>query len=153
MAQFKFELQDVLRQRKNVEQIAQRDVALAVQAMVGLENQLKRLDESVRGVTDDVRANHLVGELDVSFITAHRRYLRGMERAALDLARQIAEAKAKVDKAQALLIEAAKQRKTMEKLRDREEERWRQTQATRENAAVDEAGMQIAFNNIVQDRT
>ncbi|MBC7784115.1 MAG: flagellar export protein FliJ [Burkholderiales bacterium] len=152
MAQFKFDLEGVLRQRNNAEHIAQREVALAMQTFTQLQDQLRRLDQSVRGVTDDVRANHLIGPLDVSFMVAHRRYLRGMERAVIDLARQIADAKSKVDKAHAGLVEAARQRKTIEKLRDRELDRWKTGQALRESADNDEAGMQIAFGNIVEHR-
>ena len=73
-----------------------------------------------------------------------------MERAALDLARQIADAQAQVQKAQAALVESAKQRKTLEKLRDRHLERWTAQQAKRENETLDEAGMQIAYQNLAE---
>ena len=153
MSQFKFPLEGVLQQRKTIEQAAQRDVALAQRSLVELQTQLARLDESVKGVSEDVRQNHLVGRIDVSFITAHRRFLLSMERAALDLARGIAEQQAKVAKTQHALLEAAKGRKGIEKLRERQFERWSAEQAKRENALLDEAGTQIAFNNIVADRS
>ncbi len=148
MARFNFELDGVLRQRKNVEHLAQKALAEAVRAMSELTDKLRRLDESVKQVSEDVRAHHLLGEIDVNFIAAHRRYLLGMERAAMDLARQIAEAQGKVQRAQSQLIESAKERKTMEKLRDKQFERWMSEQTKRENADLDEAGMQIAFGNL-----
>jgi flagellar export protein FliJ len=151
MAQFKFELEGVLKQRKTIEQTAQRDVALAQRALVDLQTQLTKLDESVKAVSEDVRKNHLVGTIDVSFITAHRRFLLSMERAALDLARQIAEAQTRVGKAQHVLLEAAKGRKGIEKLRERQLERWQLDQAKKENENLDEAGTQIAFNNITDE--
>ncbi len=150
MARFNFELEGVLRQRTNVEHIAQRDYATATQAMVQLQDQLRRLDEGVRAVADDMRAHHLTGVLDVTVIASHRRYVVAMERTAMDLARQIAEAQGKVQKAQQKLVEAARQRKTIEKLKDKQFERWIADQYKRENADLDEAGMQIAFENIVQ---
>jgi flagellar FliJ protein len=152
MAQFKFQLEGVLVQRKNIEQIAQREVALATKAMTDLQDKLKRLDENVKQVSDDVRQNHLTGTLDVGFITAHRRYVINMERLAVDLARQIAEAQAKVKKAHETMIEAARQRKTIEKLREKQFERWRLEEDRRENTLLDEAGMQIAYGNLVQER-
>ncbi len=148
MARFNFELDGVLRQRKNVEHLAQKNLAEAMKTMVELQDKLRRLDESVKQVSEDVRQNHLVGEIEVSFIAAHRRYLVGMERAALDLARQIAEAQAKVQRAQQRLVETSKERKTIEKLRDRQFERWMSEQTKRENDNLDEAGMQIAFGNL-----
>ncbi len=148
MARFNFELDGVLRQRKNAEQIAQQRVAVAMKTMQLLQDHLRRLDEGVKAVSEDVRANHLVGEIDVSFIAAHRRYLLGMERTAMELARQIADAQSKVRIAQEQLVESAKQRKTMEKLRDKQFERFMAEQSKKENANLDEAGMQIAFENI-----
>jgi flagellar protein FliJ len=151
MARFEFGLEGVLQQRKNAEHVAQRECATAQHALVALQDKLRRLDEGVRQVSDDVRANHLTGPIDVSFITAHRRYLLSMERAAIDLARQIADAQAQVQKAQAALVESAKQRKTIEKLRDKQFERWMAGQLKRENGTLDEAGMQIAFENLSEN--
>jgi flagellar protein FliJ len=148
MAQFTFDLDGVLRQRKNVEQLAQRQAAVAQQALQDLKDQLRKLDDDVKQVTADVRQNHLTGTINVPFITAHRRYILNMERAALDLAQKIAEAQLKVDAATAALLEAAKARKGIEKLRERNLERWTAAQAKKENENLDEAGMQIAFNNL-----
>jgi flagellar export protein FliJ len=152
MAQFNFPLEGVLQHRKMLEHTAQRDAAVAQRALVELQAQLTRLDESVKGVSEDVRQNHLVGRIDVSFITAHRRFLLSMERAALDLARQIAEAQSKVSRAQAALLDAARNRKGIEKLRERHLERWSAGETKRENERLDEAGTQIAFRNIVAQR-
>ena len=151
MAQFTFDLDGVLRQRKNVEQLAQRQAAVAQQALQDLKDQLRRLDDDVQKVTADVRQNHLTGTINVSFITAHRRYILNMERAALELAQKIGEAQLKVDAATAALLEAAKARKGIEKLRERNFERWSAAQAKKENENLDEAGMQIAFNNLSDD--
>jgi flagellar protein FliJ len=148
MARFQFELDGVLRQRKNAEHIAQQKVAEAMKGLIELQEQLKRLDEGVKAVTEDVRNNHLTGEIDVGFITQHRRYILSMERNALELARHIADAQSKVRQAQQQLVESAKQRKIMEKLRDKQFERFMADQMKKENETLDEAGMQIAFENI-----
>lgn len=150
MARFHFELEGVLRQRTNVEQIAQREYATAAQALVTLQEQLRRLDEGVKSVADDMRSHHLTGVLDVNMIASHRRYVVAMERNALELAKQIADAQSGVQKAHTKLVDAARQRKTIEKLKDKQFERWIADQYKRENADLDEAGMQIAFENIVE---
>jgi flagellar export protein FliJ len=49
-----------------------------------------------------------------------------------------------LDDARRALAEAAKQRKIIEKLRERQFERWREDQARRETAWLDEAGTQLA---------
>jgi flagellar FliJ protein len=48
----------------------------------------------------------------------------------------------KVDEAQRLLAEAAKERKILEKLKERHLERWRADQSRRELADADEVGAQ-----------
>lgn len=148
MTRFQFELDGVLRQRKNTEHIAQKRLAEAVQTLTLLQDQLKRLDEGVQAVNQQMREKHLTGSIDVSLIAQHRRYILGMERQALELARKIAEAQTKVRQAQQNLVEAAKQRKSIEKLRDRQFEQFVERQFKKENEQLDEAGTQIAYQNL-----
>jgi flagellar protein FliJ len=151
MARFDFNLQGVLKQREHVEQLAQREVAQAQQMMSQLQDRLRRLDEGVRAVADDMRSNYLHGVLDVTIMASHRRYVVAMERSAMELARLIADAQAKVEQAQRQLLNAARERKTIEKLKDKQFERWITDQYKREAADLDEAGTQIAFQNLTED--
>src|SRR6478672_11232947 len=97
MAQFKFKLAAVLRHREAIEKEKQRDYALALARQKELEDQLKALDQQMQATNDDVRQNHLVGRLDVSFITAHRRFLLGMRRKAMEVVSAIAAAQRQAD--------------------------------------------------------
>src|SRR3954465_9469342 len=126
MAQFKFKLAAVLRHREAIEKEKQRDYALALARQKELEDQLKALDQQMQTTNDDIRQNHLVGRLDVSFITAHRRFLMGMQRKAIEVVTAIAAAQKQAEVARAALGEAAKQRKILEKLRDTQHGRWRE---------------------------
>jgi len=47
--------------------------------------------------------------------------------------------------------EAAKQRKVIEKLREKQFARWREELAKREQAEMDEIGMQLAYQNLLED--
>src|SRR3954453_18473954 len=145
MAQFKFKLAAVLRHRESVEKERQRDYALALARQKEVEDQLKALDQSMRETNDDVRQNHLVGRLDVSFITAHRRFLLGMRRKAMDLAAALARAQKETEAARVVMAEAAKQRMVLDKLREKQEGRWRDETARKEMMALDEVAMQMAF--------
>ncbi|HEX8324943.1 MAG TPA: flagellar export protein FliJ [Tepidisphaeraceae bacterium] len=149
MARFHFNLETVLTQRARAEQAAQRQVALARQALVPLQDALMNLDRSRRDADEQLRTR-LVGPIDVSFIGGHRRFVVSLEKQALDLARKIAEAQVLVDKAQAVLLAAARDKKAIETLKERYLERWQEEQAKKENADLDEAGMQIAFTNLTQ---
>ena len=145
MAQFKFKLAAVLRHRAGIEKEKQRDYALALARQQELEDQLKVLDQQMQSTNDDVRQNHLVGRLDVSFITAHRRFLLGMRRKAMDLAAALARAQKETEAARVVMAEAAKQRMVLEKLREKQQDRWRDETARKEMMALDEVAMQIAF--------
>jgi flagellar FliJ protein len=149
MAQFKFKLAAVLRHREAIEKEKQRDYALALARQKELEDQLKALDQQMQATNEDVRQNHLVGRLDVSFITAHRRFLLGMRRKAMDLAAALARAQKETEAARVVMAEAAKQRMVLEKLREKQQERWRDEVARKEMMALDEVAMQIAFAQFV----
>jgi flagellar export protein FliJ len=56
-----------------------------------------------------------------------------------------------VDAAQAALAEAAKQRKIIEKLKEKSFERWRAEQARKEMMEADEIAMQMSYRNAVEE--
>src|SRR5688572_30254101 len=152
MPKFVFRLQAVLRHRKAVEQEKLRDLAMAAARLREAENELKELDQSMRETNEDVRRNRLTGRLDVAFIAAHRRYLLGMQRKAMEVAGKIAAAQKAVEAARAALAEAAKQRMVLEKLREKQEARWREETERKELAQLDEVGMQMSVQEMMLAR-
>jgi flagellar FliJ protein len=60
----------------------------------------------------------------------------------------MAQQKQKVEEARIELAEAAKQRKVIEKLREKHFERWRAALKHRELTEQDEIGMQLSYWNI-----
>jgi flagellar FliJ protein len=151
MARFVFKLAGVLRQRLHVERQRQRDVAERQAHLTSLQQQLKQLNERVQATNDDVRNNHLTGTLDMAYLAAHRRFLAAMQRGAVEIVQRMAVAQRHVDEALAALAEAAKQRKIIEKLREKQFERWRAEQDRKEVAELDEVAMQISYHNMAQD--
>jgi flagellar FliJ protein len=150
MARFVFRLESVLRQRKRAEQEAQRELAHRQATLVSFQNDLQALDEALRAASDDMRNNHLTGALDLNFLAAHRRFVNAMQRQGMNLVQKIAAAQRAVDEARALLAEAAKRRKVIEKLREKQLARWQQEQDRRETAAMDEIGSQIGYSNLIE---
>jgi flagellar protein FliJ len=146
MPRFVFKLEGVLRQRKHVEQEKMRALATALKLMADCERELDQLNATVQHSNDDVRRNHLIGVLDMSFLTAHRRFMNAMHRQSAGIQHNIAQAKQKVVQARNALAEAAKQRKVMEKLREKHHERFRTEQAAKEFRELDEIGVQLAID-------
>lgn len=152
MAQFDFHLDGVLRHREYIEHEKQRAVA-ALQAEVSmLQGELKNLDQTVQQSTADLRANHLTGPLNMGFLAAHRRFMIAMQRRAMGLAQVIAQVQIKLQDAQKELAAAAVQRKIMEKLKERQQTRWRDDRDRRELQQQDEITMQLSYRNHVEDR-
>jgi len=148
MPRFKFQLEGVLEHRKNIEEEKQRALAAVLAEMQRLKNELSDLDQLARGAVADLRDNRLTGHLDMSFLAAHRRFTGSVQRKAIAIAQKMALVQRQIDEARAALSEAAKQRKIIEKLRERQLERWQSQQHRQENDELDDIGMQLAFRQL-----
>ncbi len=146
MAKFVFQLETVLRHRQRVEHDWQRAVAIAQREKASVQNEIRLLDESVRAALADLRANHLTGTLDLSFLAAHRRFMMVMQKQGLSLMATLADRRKRVEAVQAGLAEATKQKKILVKLKERQQERWAAALAKREMAAADEVAMQMSYS-------
>ena len=144
MAKFTFNLEVVLRQRQRAEHERQRELAAAQSEMTRLQAELKALNDALRASSAEMKAGHLTGTLDVNYLAAHRRYTVAMQRAGHVLVQDMARQQRKVDEAQRLLTEAAKERKVLEKLKERQRDRWAAELQRKELAELDEVGMQLA---------
>lgn len=150
MAQFEFQLEGVLRHRERLEKDRQRDLAAAQAEMVRLNAELQALNQGVQQSTADVRDHHLVGRLDMGFLAAHRRYMLGMQRKVIAVAEKMGQQQVAVDAARRALTEASKERKILEKLKERQQQRWAAGLARREAGELDELTTQLSFRNLAQ---
>ena len=148
MASFTFQLDPVLQQRKLVEEQRQRELATVQAEYAELEARLRALDQEVRTSEADLRSNRLTGRLDLSFLAAHRRFTIAMQRRAVALAQQMAAVRKRVDDARAALAEAAKQRKILEKLREKRKAQWSEEINRKELAALDEISARIGYRTV-----
>jgi flagellar protein FliJ len=151
MPKFDFPLEGVLRHRKHVEQEKQRDLARLQSDMRQAQDALRELSQTAQGNVNDVRDNRLLGRLDLGFLAAHRRYIAAVQRKGVAMAQRMSLLQREIDQAQTALAEAAKQRKIMEKLREKQKDRWTADLARKEAADVDEVSMRMAVWNAGED--
>ena len=144
MARFVFKLEGVLRQREHLERRRRRELAVANAQLQSLQAELRALNDDLQQIGQEMRQSHLTGRLDLSLLTAHRRYVLGMQRKAANLVQRLALAQRQVDAARQVLAEAAKQRRIIEKLRERQYERWQAEMALREAVEMDEITTQLS---------
>src|SRR6266550_3168986 len=145
MARFTFHLEGVLRHRTNVEHHRQRDLAVVEAQMVPLQAQLAALDAQVQTSNADLRQNRLTGQIDLNFLAAHRRYLGATQRRAMEIAEKMAVVQRKVDRERQALIDAARDRAVLEKLREKQQAAWQAELNRKELAALDEVTMQLTY--------
>lgn len=148
MPNFTFPLEAVLKHRTHAEQERLRELAACQGEMTRLQQELKALNDSMQASAHDMKANRLTGPIDVAFLAAQRRYTVAMQLKGNALVQDMARQQKKVDEAQRLLAEAAKERKVIEKLREKQFERWKQDIQRKEQADADEVGAQFGYRQM-----
>ena len=143
MATFRFTLQALLDARRQTEQRHQRIVAEIERQRMQLENDLRRRQTGISQAKHDLRGT-LTGKVDVQSLRMHAastmQFLRQGHRVVLELA----GVHKRLEAARGELIEAAKQRRAIELLRDRRWARWKIAENKRETAALDELAVVAA---------
>jgi flagellar export protein FliJ len=153
MAKFDFKLEGVLRHRKNLERERQRELAVVQAQLRQLENQLRQLDLEVQQASGDLRQNRLVGRLDLNFLAAHRRFVAAMQKKGMTLVQRMAVVRKQVEEARNALAQAAIQRKAIEKLREKQHQRWQDELNRKQAEEIDEIGMQLTCRRLSEEAT
>jgi flagellar FliJ protein len=151
MARFNFKLQVVLDQREREEQLAQMNHARAQLAQKQLEADLAKVEADLLAANEHMRDHHLVGKIDTTMIATHRRFLIAMRTNVIALAQRIAAARLVSETARRKLAVAAKDKRAIETLRDRQKQRWLADQDRKDLALADDVAMQIAYHNLTAE--
>ena len=117
MKRFAFALQPVLDHRKRVEDEKQLIVAMRKRALDDSERELARLDEEFRKHSAMLREGHKKFETrELQSVYAHLQFL---DRCIVAQIRIVAERRVALDRARNDLLEASKEKKVVEKLKER----------------------------------
>ena len=142
MAKFVFKLEAVLRERAQTEKRRQRELA-AVQARFSrISAALDANHARLRDTTNIVRANR-VGRLDTRLLAEGARFAFAIREKISGLRAELHAIRPELARAQEALVEAAKQRKVLEKLRETQKLQWTAAQEKKEAQALDEIGAAI----------
>lgn len=117
MKKFRFALQPVLDQRERIEDEKQQVVAQKRRALDEAEAELKRLNAEFRENTESLRRRHksLTGD-ELRLIYAHLQFI---DRCTVQQIHVVAERRVALDRARVDLLAASKERKVVEKLKER----------------------------------
>jgi len=137
MAQFRFRLDTVLKVRRQQRDQARAELADAHHAAAILARQKEQLAAAMREIQMR-RRNDTEGSINVDrLLEAHRFHLLlGAKRQELSAQEQTLNEE--VERRQAAVVEADRQVKLLEKLREKQARRHAQAESRREQAAIDE---------------
>ena len=141
MAEFKFKLEPVLKQRKQLEDQAQRDLAQLLRHQMILENQLRDMQQTIN-TNKHALTDVLKSTVEVSHVRQHGVHVNHVRAKAQQIVLQMLALNRQIDNARAVLQQAMKQRKAIELLRDKQYEDWRKTTLKREALELDEISTQ-----------
>lgn len=150
---FHFRLEPLLELRKQAEKEQQRKVAVIQQEINTLMGRIRQAEEMIQQEDHALASKSLTGVLDMSYIAQEKRYVGNLRVLILTTLRDLQAVEYKMVSARAELLLAAKARKVIEKLRQRQLERWQAEQARVENAQLDEMGTQLVLRKMAEAAT
>jgi flagellar export protein FliJ len=137
MSRFAFRFETLLRQRAQTERRCQRDLAELQSRAAQLGSALAAAGDQFRGTTSIVSANR-VGRLDTKLLIDGARFERAIRRKIDRLTSDLQSLQPRLERAHEALLEAAKQRKMLEKLREAKKVDWLAAREKAESRAVHE---------------
>ncbi|GAC1655639.1 MAG: hypothetical protein NVS9B12_06820 [Vulcanimicrobiaceae bacterium] len=117
---FRFALQPVLEHRKRIEEEKQQELALAQHAVTAASAELRSLHERFRENSKVLRDDHK--SFDSEQLRLHYAHLEFLDRAITVQEGVVTERKVEHEQARLRLLEAAKEKKALEKLKVRRQE-------------------------------
>ncbi len=137
---FRFNLETVLKIRQQREDAAKRVVAARLRQIAEVEGEIAGLQTQIRLEIDAFRRSHAQGRIDVTRITRHRHWLIQLDQGVLIARHRMSELQQELARERAVLTEARKQVRVLEKLKERRYQRYRKELARAEARENDEIG-------------
>ncbi len=143
MPRFRFELEALLTARRSAEREKQLAIAELERERRAEEDAIRRHQAFIIGGKDDMRGC-LTGHLDLGSLRLNASETLNHVRSAQQRVLALAGVHRRIDVARAELVEAARSRRAIERLRERRFEAWRMDLEKREAAQLDELAVQAA---------
>ncbi len=139
---FKFKLEKVLELRKRKEQEREKELADLKELLMREETFLEELKEEAARTSEIMHSlqEAVQEKLDMKELVRYYDYLEKVREKISDQIAQIRRVIADIEKKRQQLVEASKERKIMEKLKDNQYRKFKQTLETIERRFLDELG-------------
>lgn len=148
MKKFSFRLEPVLRLRKLQEDQKKRAVG-SLQGQIALrQRETLTLAAEMRREGQDLKQQFARGHVDVAMIAFYQSYVSSLQRSINEKITSVGEIQQKLAMARGELTIAARDRRIIEKLKEKQRERYASDLAYQEKLQQDEAGNNLYFRNV-----
>jgi len=147
---FEFRLEALLDHRKQIEKEHQRKVADIQQKIQKLLREIQDAEARISTENRTLSSQKLVGKLDMQYISHEKRFVGNLHMKIVFTMQQLAKTEPLLAAARAELLAAARSRKVIEKLREKQFTRWRVEQEHKDAALMDEIGTQAAVREAIR---
>ena len=148
---FHFPLEALLEHRRNSEREQMRKLAAAQQEVQALLTTIRGAQQRIVEENRALSTKHLTGRLDMSAIAFGKRYVGNLHMQVVLTAQKLGAAEQKVAAARVQLLQAARARKVIEKLREKQHARWLAELERKDAALMDEIGTQLAMREAARE--
>lgn len=138
MKKFKYRLEALLRAKEHIEKEKQKQHAAALQQVYNQQRDLKRIDRH-KGMTLSKQRRGMIGSMSIAEMLVYSRYILRLKRDVLAGSELLKALKETEQGKRQSLVEASKERKVYEKLKERRREQFNknvQLQSTKENDEI-----------------
>lgn len=140
---FRFRLEVVRRLRRQALDAQRRVVAGAVRSVARAQDRIAQLAQELRGSMYEARDAQQARRVDVVSLRAHQHHRGWLHRRILESEHELERKEAELNTERDKLAEAMKGLKVIEKLREKRKLRYDTAMRRREQAAYDEAALQL----------
>ena len=138
MKKFRFRLQTLLKLRKQQEDQKKRAVALLLSQINDLQQQALIMAADLKKEGENLRKIFQSGSIDLNRIAHYHRYVHNIQQAINQRIQNVSQVQPQLTLARSELTEAAKQTKILEKLKQKQKQKYETELARKERIQQDE---------------
>jgi len=150
---FTFRFETLLKIRRQREDEQKRVVAARIREIQAVRRQMAALERQIHDELEAIRRGQMPGTIDMQQVVRHRYWLGRLHKGVLDAQGRLRYLEAQLAQERAALAEAVKQRRILEKLKQRLHERHRAEQQRLETRQADDmSSIRFVFETLAAGR-
>lgn len=147
MKKFKFRLEALLKLRQQTEDEKKRVVGDLVSEINEQQRQALEMDVQLQREGDILKEQYQQGNVDLDWVSHYRGFVMSTQNAIAQRIEKVAQIQGKLSHARHELADAARQKKILEKLKEKKHKRYDADLQRQELLAGDELATQLYLNN------